>query len=204
MAAEHPDRAPPALHCLTCSYDLSSLATGICPECGRAFDRDDPSTFDTRTRTKRLLIRIATGLVISVLCFGTMVGAAWVASSIEFDSFHSAVFSYAAVGAACALVTAIAAAWIRSWLARAILLVGGVLSMWPTLLLGLDRGYRVWQAQPDPPDEAFADGGPVMGALFLGWVPSGLWWLVTFGISLLVIRLVRRRPPRAIPSRARS
>lgn len=192
------------MHCLTCSYDLTSLGTGICPECGRAFDRDDSSTFDTRTRTQRLLIRIALSLAISALCVGTMVAGVSIASGLEFSSFHAAVLAHVSVGAACALVTAISAAWIRSWIARAILLVGGVISMWPTLLLGLDRGYRVWQAQPDPPDEAFADGGPTMGAIFIGWIPSGLWWLVTFGASLLVIRLVRRRPPRAIPSRARS
>lgn len=191
------------MHCLACSYDLKSLDTGVCPECGRAFDRDDPSTFDTRTRTQRLLIRVGASLAVSVLSFGTMVAGMWIASGLGFSSFRPAVFAYVAVGVACASTTAIAAACIRSWIARAILLVGGVVSMWPTLLLGLDRGYRVWQAQPDPPDEAFADGGPTMGAMFLGWIPSGLWWLVTFGASPLVIRLVRRRPPRTIPNPAR-
>lgn len=109
VAAEHPDRVPPALHCLACSDDLTSLATGICPKCGRTFDRDDPSTFDTRTRTQRLLIRIAASLAISALCVGTMVAGASIASGLEFSSFHAAVLAYVSVGAACALVTAIAA-----------------------------------------------------------------------------------------------
>ena len=181
------------MHCLSCSYDLTSLVTGTCPECGRSFDTGNPSTYDSRPRGQRLLIRIAASLATSVLCLGAMAGGAWIASGIDFRSFHTAVFAHVSLGATCALITAIAAACIPSWIARAILLVGGVLSMWPTLLLGFDRGYRVWQAQPNPPDEAFADGGPTMGAIFLGWIPSGMWWLACFGLSQLVVRLLRRR-----------
>lgn len=192
-APQHPDRALRMMFCRTCSYDLKPLATGVCPECGRPFDRGDPSTYDSRPRGQRLLIRIAASLAISVLCVGAMAGGAWIASGLEFSSFHTAVFAHVSLGATCALITAIAAACIPSWIARAILLVGGVLSMWPTLLLGFDRGYRVWQAQPDPPDEAFADGGPVMGAIFLGWIPSGVWWLAIFGVALVVVRQLRRR-----------
>jgi hypothetical protein len=33
------------MRCLTCQYDLSHLAEQRCPECGRAFDLNDPSTF---------------------------------------------------------------------------------------------------------------------------------------------------------------
>jgi hypothetical protein len=35
------------MHCLTCNYDLSNLTEHRCPECGRDFDPDDASTFDT-------------------------------------------------------------------------------------------------------------------------------------------------------------
>ena len=181
------------MSCRTCGYDLKSLATSACPECGRPFDMDNPSTYDSRPREQRLLIRVTASLAISLLCFGAMAGGAWIASRLEFRSFHTAVFAHISLGATCALITAIAAACIPSRIARAILLVGGVLSMWPSLLLGFDRGYRVWQSQPDPPDEAFADGGPTMGAIFLGWIPSGMWWLASFGIALLVIRVLRRR-----------
>lgn len=68
------------MHCLTCSYNLANLPTGACPECGRAFDRDDPSTFDSRTRMQRILIRLAASLAISVLCIGMMIAGA----SFEF------------------------------------------------------------------------------------------------------------------------
>lgn len=181
------------MRCITCSYDLKSLSTCSCPECGRVFDRNDPSTFDTRTRMQRLLIRIAASLAVSALSLGVMIVGAWIASGIAFSTFNAAVGAYLSVGVACAMVTAAAAACIRSWIARAILLVAGVLCMWPMLLLGFDRGYRVWQAQPDAPEEAFADGGPIMGAIFLGWIPSGMWWLAVFGIALLVVHGQRRR-----------
>jgi hypothetical protein len=39
------------VRCLSCKYDLSQLTSGgehRCPECGRAFDPDDPSTFDSK------------------------------------------------------------------------------------------------------------------------------------------------------------
>lgn len=189
----HSDRALFKMYCRTCSYDLKSLVAAACPECGRAFGRNDPSTIDSRTRIQRLLIQVAASLAISALCFGTMTAGAWIMSGVEFRSFHTAVLSHVSLGATCAFITAITAACMPSRIARAILLVGGLLSMWPTLLLGFDRGYRVWQAQPDPPDEAFADGGPTMGAIFLGWIPSGMWWLASFGLSLLVVRRLRRR-----------
>ena len=181
------------MFCRTCGYDLNSLGTGDCPECGRPFDTGKASTYDCRPRGQRLLIRVAASLAISVLCFGSMAGGAWIASGLEFSSFHGAVFAHVSLGATCALITAIAAACIPSWVARVILLVGGVLSMWPTLLRGFDRGYRVWQAQPNPPDEAFADSGPTMGAIFLGWIPAGMWWLASFGVALQVVRMRRRR-----------
>jgi hypothetical protein len=31
--------------CRDCLYDLETLPAGACPECGRAFDPDDPSTY---------------------------------------------------------------------------------------------------------------------------------------------------------------
>lgn len=36
------------MHCRDCEYDLSGLPAGACPECGRAFDPADPSSFLTR------------------------------------------------------------------------------------------------------------------------------------------------------------
>jgi hypothetical protein len=32
-------------HCLGCNYPLRGLPESVCPECGRAFDPDDTSTY---------------------------------------------------------------------------------------------------------------------------------------------------------------
>ena len=36
------------MRCLSCHYNLKNLPEHRCPECGRGFDPDDPSTFKTR------------------------------------------------------------------------------------------------------------------------------------------------------------
>ena len=36
---------PEDVHCLGCDYSLRGLPEPVCPECGRAFDPDDPSTY---------------------------------------------------------------------------------------------------------------------------------------------------------------
>jgi hypothetical protein len=38
------------VRCLTCHYDLRKLAKHRCPECGRRFDPNDPSTFDVASK----------------------------------------------------------------------------------------------------------------------------------------------------------
>jgi hypothetical protein len=35
------------MRCLSCKYDLSNLAEHRCPECGRAFDPNNPYTFES-------------------------------------------------------------------------------------------------------------------------------------------------------------
>jgi hypothetical protein len=39
------------MRCLSCHYDLKNLPENRCPECGRAFDPNDPTTF----RSTRIL-----------------------------------------------------------------------------------------------------------------------------------------------------
>jgi predicted amidophosphoribosyltransferase len=53
--------------CKSCHYPLKQLTERRCPECGREFDPDDPSTFDTpRSKQERLAFRL---LVISGLIY---------------------------------------------------------------------------------------------------------------------------------------
>lgn len=41
------------MRCLKCGYELRRLPEPICPECGRAFDPNDPSTFASPARRRR-------------------------------------------------------------------------------------------------------------------------------------------------------
>src|SRR5690349_12693310 len=45
------------MRCLTCQYDLKNLTEHRCPECGRAFDPNDPYTFDSAAFRRRRLER---------------------------------------------------------------------------------------------------------------------------------------------------
>ncbi len=57
--------------CLFCGYALRGLPSGICPECGRAFDPRNPKTFDhaarktlRRRRVRLAVLLCAAGLVL--------------------------------------------------------------------------------------------------------------------------------------------
>ncbi|MGP1347212.1 MAG: hypothetical protein ACTS3F_11180 [Phycisphaerales bacterium] len=74
---DHPAPPPPEhIYCKRCGYDLSATHDLIlCPECGRAFDPSNKSTFDTTPRqeirkrlARRVLLIIAlTALILSAL-----------------------------------------------------------------------------------------------------------------------------------------
>jgi predicted RNA-binding Zn-ribbon protein involved in translation (DUF1610 family) len=67
---EHADITPSEARCLTCGYLLRGLSEPVCPECGRAFDPADESTFDMRPlgwRRRRWIKRGAVALGVAVL-----------------------------------------------------------------------------------------------------------------------------------------
>ena len=61
------------MRCKSCHYSLANLTVHRCPECGRAFDPTDPTTFTSSSRRLRvwhgLLIYLVTliGFVFGVL-----------------------------------------------------------------------------------------------------------------------------------------
>ena len=68
-----------------------------------------------------------------------------------------------AVGVLLATVVSLYAGSARGWLLPLLCLMVGVFSFWGSLFIGLEVGYQMWQASPDPSDEAFSDTSP-MGA----------------------------------------
>lgn len=66
---------PSTARCLKCGYLLCGLPTSVCPECGRAFDPTDASTYDLRPpewrkrRIKRIVFVVA-GCIALWVVFG--------------------------------------------------------------------------------------------------------------------------------------
>jgi hypothetical protein len=59
------------VRCLSCKYDLRNLGEHRCPECGRAFDPDDPATFvspiSSRRKLRRYVVQIVTCALLSFM-----------------------------------------------------------------------------------------------------------------------------------------
>lgn len=177
-----------AMLCLNCDYDLVAIESCRCPECGREFDPGDPSTFETRRRSSQAILGIALAIGLGAAAYGLL---RWSWDWPYGDSHHAAFRSILGIGAALGLIAALFAARNRSWFGRVPLLLMGTLCVWAGLFLASEKYFRVWQASPDPPDEAFADTGP-MGALFAGWIPGGLLVGAVFAAGLLFFAWRRR------------
>lgn len=63
-----------------------------------------------------------------------------------------------------------------------VMLACSVVFVWSALVMGVGYGYEAWQSGPEPPEEAFRDGGPTLGALFLGWIPASVVCVPVFAI----------------------
>lgn len=183
------NRYASVMYCRICQYDLARLDARRCPECGHPFDPADPLTFDLRRRRPQAILGIGLALVIGVV---VILGfrAAWVPN--YGYSRDAAFLTVAGIGLLAGFSGAVLAAWNRSWWGRIPLLLVGILCVWLGLFLGSEKGFRVWQSMPNPPDEAFADTAP-MGALLLGWLPGAVVVLVIFGLSCVLFRWHRRR-----------
>ena len=67
--ANRRSNSPPHKRCLGCSYILDHLPENRCPECGRAFDPDDPRTFTNANPS--FWTRFDTGLL-PLACIGSL------------------------------------------------------------------------------------------------------------------------------------
>ncbi len=74
------------MECLGCRYDLSGLTEPRCPECGRAFDRSDPSTFApaaARRASAHRMVWLAGWIGCGPLGFVALMHLALVAARLE-------------------------------------------------------------------------------------------------------------------------
>jgi hypothetical protein len=70
------------VRCKTCHYSLANLTEHRCPECGCAFDPNDPSTFITEGSTMRadwltLLAILACVLLVASIITIVLIAIAW-------------------------------------------------------------------------------------------------------------------------------
>lgn len=182
------------MHCLDCEYRLQGLDAVRCPECGRDFDPADASTFGARRRGPRALV----GFGLAILVLGLTVLGLWL--TVPLEGLQSRVFAFwlvFGVGLAMGFAAAVLAGWNRSWFGRVPLLFVGTIAVWAGLALGHDKYYRVWQAMPNAPDEAYADAGP-SGTLIAGWIPGGILVVAMFVPSWLLFASRRKR--RCLPA----
>jgi hypothetical protein len=64
------------VRCIDCQYPLDKLAEHRCPECGRAFDPDDPRTYAKQpTMLDRLLRQALIAGVLFVIVLAAFAGA---------------------------------------------------------------------------------------------------------------------------------
>lgn len=67
------------MRCLSCLYDLRNLAEHRCPECGREFDPNDPSTFcDPVAKTKKQRSSVYNLLIITGIVFVLFTFLMWI------------------------------------------------------------------------------------------------------------------------------
>ena len=178
------------MYCRSCRYELSGIPAGSCPECGRPFSPDDPRSYVRLPH--RALFQGLIGLGLAILLFGVLILVNWLVFTWDHGTDrHAAFLAHLWGGLGLAFFAAILAAINRSWWGRLPLLMAGILAVWVGLFLGSDKFYRVWQADPNATQEAYADTGP-MGALFAGWLPGILVVTLLFLPCWLVIGLIRK------------
>src|SRR5690349_15692237 len=67
------------MRCLDCHYSLKNLTEHRCPECGRAFDPDDPSTvrYSEKTPWTRVMILLGCVFVLSSIALRFLLHNSW-------------------------------------------------------------------------------------------------------------------------------
>lgn len=135
MAATPPNSA---IICIKCGYQLRSLPSNICPECGRSFDPKDPSTFLTEGYRSHFARKVTTPPGKPLLA-STIIAAAMGVIALSAPTGGNLMFFLAA--AAFAICTII---W---WSFRILLAIGYVVAK-RAPKSGLTISWRRWVILP--------------------------------------------------------
>ncbi len=109
------------------------------------------------------------------------------------------VLVHLAVGVSLCIAGGILAMRTRYRTALVLYAISGTFAWWSALVLGTFAYFDVYQAMPDAPEEAFADGAALTGVVMAGWLPG----VILMGGTILATFLVRRlraRGARAVTS----
>ena len=110
---------------------------------------------------------------------------------------QSTLLTYLAIAVPIAFVLCLIAGLIKSWrffpiIGRIVLLLPSFILLWWALAFGVAHGFDAWQAMPDAPDAAYADGAALTGSLIMGWVPAGAFVGFVFTAVTLIAHAARR------------
>ena len=98
-----------------------------------------------------------------------------------------------AIGLPFGFLVTVFASKAKSLFARVPLCLLAVLIVWLTLFLGVTQGYDAWQALPNPPEEAFADGAKLTGVVIAGWLPATICVASAYAFLMLLGKFTRVR-----------
>ena len=126
--------------------------------------------------------------VICVLVSCALVSAARLASLNGHIEQPCVALVHFLLGAVACIGCAILSLRAAGWWGRVTMAAAGVLTMWFAVFLGTVTHFDVWQAMPNPPSEAYADGAQLIACVVGGWIPG----VLLYGCALAATWGVRR------------
>jgi hypothetical protein len=135
-------------------------------------------------------------MVISAACMVVSFGLIWLTRQVSlYGLVNQTIVAplHLLIGAFgctwCAVITLKS----EGWLGRIALGISGVCTLWFSLFVGVATHFDVWQAIPNPPSEAFADGAQLIGSVLVGWVPGVFLYFSALATAWAIRRLRSRR-----------
>jgi hypothetical protein len=80
---------------------------------------------------------------------------------------------YLTIGGAVALASVSLGVFRFRLLGQILCLLVAIIALWASLIFGVGAAFDAWQAMPEPPNEAYADGAQLTGSIMFGWILAG-------------------------------